>query len=160
MRVSALVDRGAPISPFLRHLPEFFYDLSSPIGKFLQIYVSSSHLPRILAARAKVGVFPSPAPFVRELGGGAPRSRRRRARWSKGSAARQWTALQFGVLSLLPLSSSEIIQSLNESWVRTPLRLEQWRCAHAMLLDTSLSCREGGNPSLAAAAMWQLKFVV
>eukprot|EP00972_Heterocapsa_arctica_P069863 10320634-Heterocapsa_arctica.AAC.1 len=71
--------------------------------------------------------------------GTAPRSRRLRARWTLGGAARQLVSFQFGVLSALALGSSRVIKSISRPWVPCSLNPTQQETAQRFVP------REGGT---------------
>jgi hypothetical protein len=135
---------GSLIGP----LATFVRGSETTLSKFLTRYLTDAQLPSTLPGLAgSSGPFPAPSPLGFLLGAGsAPRSRRRRSRWTLGGAARQLVAFQFGVLSALALGSSRVIKSISRPWVSCSLNPTQQETALRFLFLAKSLCRVRGTP--------------
>ena len=120
---------------------------NTPLCSCLCNFLTRPTLPASVSCPDSRLPFPSVDPAKGLLGErSAPRSRRRRARWTIKRAAAKAVSLQSGVLSALSCGLPRILQKARESWVPVNCAPRQLACARGLLNRSISLCRAGADP--------------
>jgi hypothetical protein len=135
---------GAALPSCFVELYDWLVTAQTSLARFLIQYLNSGLSPQKEGASTS-DVFPCACPFAYLVGTrSAPRSPRRRKRWTMQRWAAWLCGLQSGVLSFVALQGESGYSTFD--WKRRPLALAQKRSAHFLFTQTLAMCRVKGSP--------------